>query len=265
MRVGSGSSGFIQSSSSNQFKNALPGLNVQLLAVGQQSDTATVTQDDTAVTTAVQNFVTNYNSFVSQAQTLTAFNTTSDTGGVLEGSPTVTQAQNELASLITQVFNSGSTSVTSLVDLGITIGSNGQLSFDSTQLQDALDSNPSAVSTFFSTAKTGFAAVAQNTLNSITDPNTGTFTEASNTLQDSITNYQNRITQLNQILTDQENNLTNTFANLETTLAQMQLQQQYVSLIAQDSPSNSGSSSSSSSSSGSLFGGSSSGSSKSGL
>jgi flagellar hook-associated protein 2 len=248
LRVGSGSSGFIQTSSNNQFNNALPGLTVQLLAVGQQPDTATVTQDDTAITTAVQNFVTNYNNFVSQASTLTAFNTTTESGGALEGSPTVTEGENQLTELITQPFSSGSTAISTLVDLGITVGSNGQLSLDQSTLQNALNTNPSAVASFFTTAKTGFAAVAQNTLNAITDPNTGSFTEASNSLQDSITNYQNRITELNQILSDQETNLTNIFANLETNLAQMQLQQQYVALIAQDSPSNSSSSSSSSSS-----------------
>jgi len=249
LRVGSGSSGYIQTSSTNQFNNALPGLDVQLLAVGQQPDTATVTQDDSGIITAVQNFVTNYNNFVSQASTLTSFDTTTDTGGALQGSPTVMEAENQLASLVTQPFNSGSSDLSTLVDLGISIDSSGQLSFDQTTLQNLLNTNPSAVSTFFTTAKTGFGAVAQNTLNSITDPNTGSFSEASDTLQDSISNYQNRITELNQILSDQEANLTNTFANLESTLASMQLQQQYVSLIAQDSPNNNDSSSSSSGSS----------------
>jgi flagellar hook-associated protein 2 len=258
LRVGSGSSGFIQSSTNNQFTNALPGLNVQLLAVGQQPDTATVTQNDASIISTVQNFVTNYNNFVSQAQTLTAFNTTTDTGAALEGSPTVMVAQNQLASLVTQPFKSGSSAISTLVDLGITIGPNGQLSLNQTTLQNALDTNPSAVSGFFTTAKTGFAAIAQSTLNSITDPNTGTFTEASNTLQSSINTYQDRISSLNQILNDQEAQLATTFANLETFLAQMQLQQQYVSLIAPV-----GGSSSSSSSSGGLLGGSSSSSSKS--
>jgi flagellar hook-associated protein 2 len=249
LRVGSGTSGFIQSSNTNQFTNALPGLNVQLLAVGQQPDTATVTQDNTAVNTAVQNFVTNYNNFVSQASTLTAFNTTTQTGGVLEGSPTVTVGQNELTSLVTQPFSSGSSAISTLVDLGITISSNGQLSLNQSTLQNALNTNASAVSSFFTTAKTGFAAVAQNTLNAITDPNTGTFTEASNSLQNTVTTYQDRITELNQILTSQVTSLTNIFANLESTLAQMQAQQQYIALIAPVSGSSNGSSSSSSSSS----------------
>ena len=56
--------------------------------------------------TAIQSFVTNYNNFISQAQTLTAFNTTTDTAPPLEGSPTVTSAESQLNSLITQPFNS---------------------------------------------------------------------------------------------------------------------------------------------------------------
>ncbi len=248
LRVGSGSSGFIQTSSTNQFNNALPGINVTALAVGQNPDTATVTQDTSGILSSVQNFVTNYNSFISQAQTLTSFNTTTDTGGPLQGSPTVMHAKNQLAQLITQSFNSGSSSISTLVDLGITIGSNGQLSFNQATLQDALATNPQNVVNFFTTAKTGFASVGQNVLNSITAAQTGSFSEASDTLNDSITNYQNRITELNQILTNQEQQLSQTFANLEANLAKLQAQQQYVSLIAQDSPSNNSSSSSSSSS-----------------
>jgi flagellar hook-associated protein 2 len=255
LRVGSGSSGFIQTSSSNKFNNALPGLNVQLLAVGQQPDTASVTQDQSGIISSIQSFVTNYNNFVSQTQNLTSFDTTTETGGVLEGSPTVSQAQDRLTSLITQPFNSGSSAISTLVDLGITIGANGQLSLNQATLQSALDTNPSGVANFFTTTKTGFAASAQNALNAITDPSTGSFTEASNTLQDSITMYQDRISDLNQILTNQETQLSNTFANLEASLATMQLQQKYIGLIAPinndgSSASNSSSSSSSSSSSG---------------
>jgi flagellar hook-associated protein 2 len=252
LRVGSGSSGFIQSSSTNQINNALPGLNVQLLAVGQQPDTATVTQDDSAFTTALQDFVSNYNNFVSQQQTLTAFNTTTESGGALEGSPTVLQAQSQLTSLITQSFGKAGSSINTLVDLGITIGANGQLSLNSATLQNALNNNPSQVASFFTTASTGFAAVAQSTLNAITDPNTGSFTTASNTLQNSISTYQDRITSLNQILTAQENQLTSTFANLESFIAEMQLQQQY---IAQIQPVGGSSSSSSSSSTPGILGG----------
>jgi flagellar hook-associated protein 2 len=253
LKVGSGSNATIQSSSTNTFNNALPGLNVQLQSVGQSPDTATVSQDTTSVTTAIQSFVSNYNNFISQAQTLTAFDGTTDTAAPLAGSPTVTRAESQLNSLITQPFNSSGSAVQTLVDLGITVNSDGSLSLNQNQLQTALANDPQSVTSFFTTASTGFAAVAQSTLTSITDPNTGSFTLASNTLQDSINNYQDRITQLNTILTNQEQLLTQTFANLETFISQMQTQSSLISQIAPLSVDGSSSSSSSSSSKSSLL------------
>jgi flagellar hook-associated protein 2 len=249
LQVGTGSNAIIQSSSTNTFNNALPGLNVQLQSVGTSPDTATVSQDSTAISTAVESFVTDYNNFISQAATLTSFNATTDVAAPLEGSPTVARAETQLNTLITQPFGSSGSPVQTLVDLGITVNDDGSLALNQTQLQTALQNDPQAVTSFFTTASTGFAAVAQSTLTSITDPNTGSFTLASDTLQDSINDYQERITELNQILTNQEQQLTQTFANLETFISQMQEQQSLISQIAPISSDGSSSSSSSSSSS----------------
>jgi flagellar hook-associated protein 2 len=246
LKVGSGSNAIIQTSNTNTFNNALPGLNVTVQSVGAAPDTATVSQNTSTVTTAIQNFVSNYNNFVSQASTLTAFNTTTSTAAPLAGSPTVSRAESQLNTLITQPVNTGSTAVQTLVDLGITVNSDGSLSLNQDQLQNVLTNDPQAVATFFTQAKTGFAAVAQSTVTSITDPNTGSFTLASNTLQDSINGYQSQITNLNAILNNQEQQLAQTFANLETFLSQMQEQQ---TLIGQIQPVGTSSSSSSSSSS----------------
>ena len=247
LKVGSGSNAIIQTSTSNTFNNALPGLDVTVQSVGTASDTATVSQDTSSITTAIQDFVSDYNNFVSQAQSLTAFNTTTDTPSALTGSPTVATAEGQLTQLITQTFGSSNSAVQSLVDLGITVNSDGSISLNQTQLQTALQDDPQSVASFFTTASTGFAAVAQSTVTAITDPNTGSFTLASNALQDSINGYQNQITNLNAILTNQEQNLTNTFANLETFLSQMQEQQSLISEIQPISDSSSSSSSSSSS------------------
>jgi len=249
LKVGSGSNAIIQTSGTNTFNNALPGLDVDVQSVGTSSDTATVSQDTSSITSAIQSFVSDYNNFISQAQTLTAYNTTTDTPAALTGSPTVATAESALDQLITQPFGSSNSQVQTLVDLGVTVNSDGSLSLNQTQLQSLLENDPQAVASFFTTASTGFAAVAQSTVTSITDPNTGSFTLASNALQDSINGYQNQITNLNAILTNQEQQLSQTFANLETFISQMQEQQ---SLIGEIQPiSSSGSSSSSSSSSGS--------------
>ena len=245
--VGSGSNAIIQTSSTNTFNNALPGLNVQVQAVGTSSDTATVSQNTTNIATAVQSFVSDYNNFISQAQSLTAFNSSTDTPAALEGSPTVSAAESQLSTLITQTFGSSNSPVQSLVDLGISVNSDGSLSLNSDQLQTALQEDPAAVQSFFTTATTGFAAVAQTTLTGLTDPNTGTFALASNALQDSINGYQSQITNLNAILVNQEQQLSQDFANLETFISQMQTQSNEISAIEPVGSSSSSSSSSKSS------------------
>jgi len=247
--VGSGAAGLILSSSTNTFNNAQPGLTVQTLGVGSAPDSATVTQNTSSIVNDVQTFVTNYNNFITQVQSLTAFNTTTDTGAALEGSPTVTFAETQLSSLITQPILPSGNTVQTFGDLGISVGPTGSLTLDQNQLQSVLTSNPQEVSNFFTTASTGFAAVVQSTLKSITDPTTGSFTLANNALQDSINSYQNQITTLNQILTNQQQQLAQSFANLEAFIAQMQSQQQEVSQLSLIAGSSSGSSSSSSSSS----------------
>jgi flagellar hook-associated protein 2 len=251
LKVGSGSNAIIQTSSTNTFNNALPGLDVDVQSVGTSPDTATVSQDTSSITTAVQTFVSDYNNFVTQAQSLTAYNTTTDTPSALTGSPTVATAESQLNQLITQTFGSSNSAVQSLVDLGISVNSDGSLSLNQTQLQSVLQNDPQAVANFFTTASTGFAAMAQSTVTAITDPNTGSFTLASNALQDSINGYQNQITNLNAILNNQEQQLTQTFANLETFISQMQEQQSLIGEIQPISSDGSSSSSSSSSSSGS--------------
>jgi flagellar hook-associated protein 2 len=135
------------------------------------------------------------------------------------------------------------------VDLGISVNSDGSLSLNSDQLQTALQEDPAAVQSFFTTATTGFAAVAQTTLTGLTDPNTGTFALASNALQDSINGYQSQITNLNAILVNQEQQLSQDFANLETFISQMQTQSNEISAIEPVGSSSSSSSSSSSKSS----------------
>ena len=70
--------------------------------------------------------------------------------------PTVERAESNLNALITQPFNSGNSAVQTLVDLGITVNSDGSLSLNQDQLQTVLQNDPAAVASFFTTATSGF-------------------------------------------------------------------------------------------------------------
>src|SRR5208282_569264 len=147
----------VVSSSSDTFTNVLPGVSLQIASATGQPVSVTVGNDGTNIATNLQTFVTNYNSFRSQLTTDTAYNTTTETGAVLSDDPTALQLDTQLSQLLTGSF-SASGPVQSLADVGITVQSDGTLSFNQSQFDSVWDSDPTAVQQFFTTAKTGVSA-----------------------------------------------------------------------------------------------------------
>ena len=142
--------------------------------------------DVTTISTAINQFVTDYNSTLNLVNT--QFNdtsTTSSTGttttsqGVLASDPTVRDLQSTLeeALAFTATPATGTTTtVNSLADLGITVSNDGSLSVDSTTLDNALTNNPNDVANFFEgSALNGFANNFYNALNTYTSPANGRF------------------------------------------------------------------------------------------
>jgi flagellar hook-associated protein 2 len=70
----------------------------------------------------------------------------------------------------------GTTTVSTLSDLGITVGDDGTLSVDSTTLDNALTNNPTDVQNFFEgSALNGFANSMYSAVNAYTSPADGAF------------------------------------------------------------------------------------------
>jgi flagellar hook-associated protein 2 len=71
----------------------------------------------------------------------------------------------------------GTTTVSNLSDLGITMNDDGTLSVDTTTLTNAVTANPTDVQNFFEgTALNGFANSFNTALDNFTNPATGAFT-----------------------------------------------------------------------------------------
>lgn len=80
------SSGLLVSSSSNDFENVVPGL--QLTIKGQSTSTVTVSVENTSsdVVDNLKQFVANYNKLVDAVDDQTTYNATDGTSGLLFGS-----------------------------------------------------------------------------------------------------------------------------------------------------------------------------------
>lgn len=134
--------GLSVSSASNTVSSAIGGISLSLGAgttLGVAS-TITVASNTSGLQTSLQSFVTAYNTLLTAVNALTTTTTDTD-GNVVSGAMTGDSLPRSLLSslrgvLTTQSTNSGSLTV--LSQLGITTGTDGQLSFDNVKFSAAM-------------------------------------------------------------------------------------------------------------------------------
>ena len=173
-------------SASNTISGAIPGVTLNLLGTTQGAPVSlTVAPDAAQTSTAIDQFVTDYNSAISlvsaqfklTGSTDPAGNTTASEG-VLASDATVVNLQSTLEQAINYLYApaSGSATVSSLTDLGITMNNDGTLSVNSATLANALVTSPGDVQNFFQgAALNGFASSVYSALNAFTAPGNGAF------------------------------------------------------------------------------------------
>ncbi len=252
---GQGGQSQLITSSSNQITGVLPGVTVNLVGVSNDGPvTLNVTNDPTSLTTQLTTFTTTFNQVVSTLATDTAFNSKTNATGLLMGDSTAQQIQTNLYEAMDTVVK-GAGPYQTLADIGITVGNNAQLGFDSSKFQAAYAADPTAVQNLFTQATTGIGTVINNSLTQLVDPVSGAITLQTQTLEQKNTDFQTEITSLNAVIADKQSQLELQFANMEQVLAQLQSQGAALGTLSgvttPKTSSSSGSSTSSSSSSGS--------------
>jgi flagellar hook-associated protein 2 len=267
LSVGSTSSSnksMLVSSNTNSFTNVLSGATLTIQNVSDTPVTVSVSTDTTSLAAQIKAFVNTYNTFRKTLNTDTAYDTSTNTGAVLNGDYSITQVETDLSKLLSNFFPSGNT-VNSMAQLGISFNTDtndGTLKLDENTLDSVLSTNLADVKSLFTTANTGVSAQFSNMIGNLgvdvypTDPKSllGLHNQA---LQTTIDNNQKTIASWTTRLDAERTRLTNQFANLEVTLAK--IQSNYSALSSIDWMLDSSSTSSSSS----LFGNSSSSSSSS--
>jgi flagellar hook-associated protein 2 len=196
-----------------------PGVTVNLLSAG--TTTVTVAQDPSAAENALSSLVSAYNAAATELATNHGNN-----GGALTGQSVVLSLQRSLQSLIH--FTGGAGNVTGLADLGITVGSDGQLSFDSAKFASVAASDPQDLATFLGTATTtGFLATATNTLNGVDDAASGTIQTSLAAFQKQITADNNKITDDQNSIITMQNTLTQQMSEADAAIAALESQASY--------------------------------------
>lgn len=190
------------SSASNTVTGAVPGLTLNLQSASTGTPVSlSVSPDTSQASTAINQFVTDYNTLITAVNA--QFSDTGSGEGVLATDPTVRNLQSELLQSLgyTYVPASGTTTVSNLSSMGITVNKDGTLTVDSASLSNALNNNFSDVQSFFQgTAFNGFANSLDQQLTSFISPADGAFTvdlqsmsSEESTLQTDVTNFQSNV------------------------------------------------------------------------
>jgi flagellar hook-associated protein 2 len=207
-----------------------PGVTVDLLQAG--TTTVSVTPDASGAENAISAFVAAYNTASAELG-----NNHGTNGGALTGQSIVLTLEQSLRSVVD--YSGGGGSVQNLADLGITIDSTGQMSFDQATFESVAASDPNDLSTFLgsATAGTGFLGTATNTLNGIDDATSGTIQSTINTTQQQITSDNNQITDDQNSITTMQNNLTEQMSLADASIATLESQVTYFTALFSDTQS----------------------------
>jgi len=220
-----------QSNAISSASSGIKGLSITALTTG--AVTATVSSNTGAISTAINQFVTDYNAVqndISSQQIVT----TAANGTVTPGSLTGNQTAEDIASnLRSFAFTAGSGlsgAIHTLGDLGIqTNGQDNTLSVgDSSTLGSALANNLSAVQSFFSDATNGVATQVNNYITNITSSD-GELTNQQATLSSESTNITTQISNLETKITSDTAQWTSEFQAMEQAQSQANQEMTYLS------------------------------------
>ncbi len=141
--------GLSVTSQSNTDSSAIPGVTLNLIKTG--SSNLSITNNAASVQSSVQSFVSAYNTLHGVTNSLTAYDSTTQTGGPLVGDYTAMSVETKLSGILVSAVPglSSGAAITTLGQLGISLNKDGTLSLDNTKLQSAISSNLSAVGAMF--------------------------------------------------------------------------------------------------------------------
>lgn len=141
--------GLSVASSTNTDTSAIPGVTLNLLKIGSSS--LAITNDAASVQKAVQSFVSSYNTLHSATSSLTAYDSTTQTGGPLIGDYTAMSVETKLSGILVSAVPglSSGAGITTLAQLGISLNKDGSLSLNNATLQSAISSNLADIGAMF--------------------------------------------------------------------------------------------------------------------
>jgi len=220
---------------SNTISDIIPGVTLELKSDGSptQNVAITVSNDATATTKKVQEFVDAYNKVVDFFTDQNKLNAEGKASGPLFGDSTLRSMRSSLRTVVGgTVAGTGNSSYQMLSQLGITADTTGKLTLASAKLEEALSADDDAVAAVFAQATGGVANRMIEQLDVYTDAVDGLIKSRTDTFDRQVKDTSTRITNAERRLELYEKQLQQKYANLETLLGRLQSQGSSVGNIA---------------------------------
>jgi flagellar hook-associated protein 2 len=208
------------------------GVTVNLLSKSADPITIDVARDTTGLGNSIGILVNAYNNAVTELQAQRG-----KSGGALQGQSIVSQLSSVLSDIATY---SSSGKITGLADLGIALGDDGKLTFDSSMLTEAAASNFVAIGNFLgSTSGGGFLKAAADALTSVGDSTTGLLPVTKADVDAQVASLDGTIAAKQSQVDALQSRLEAQMAAADALVASMQQQYNYMSSMFQAMQSNS--------------------------
>jgi flagellar hook-associated protein 2 len=243
--------GVAVTSSTNTIDSLVPGVKIDLKSTSASPVTLTVNKDQEGIEAAVGAFIKTFNTLANRIDDLSKYDDTSKRKGALLGDGTSIQLRGELYSIIQGRAIGSTGSFDSFADVGITIGTGGDLTLNSEKFRAALAQDAASVESLF-TARTQIPNATRELSPGVTvrDPNPpdafsslgiagrleqlgkkyldvvdGVLTRRGQDIDTQITQQNNRIDALDLKLESKRQILTQQFAMMESAIGALQQQQ----------------------------------------
>lgn len=214
--------GLAVTSTSNNVTTAIQGVSLNLTKTTATPATLTVARDTAAISTAMTNFVSAYNTMYSAMQSSSAYKSISP----LAGEATLRDMMNQMRNIAAGAVTGGTMS--SIGQAGISFTAAGVMQLDTTKLNTAMTTDFTGFSNLFNNATTGYGTLFNKMATDALSP-TGTFANRTNSLNQSVKNASDRIAAMNAQLAQLQTQYTKQYSSLNVLMANMSTTSTYLS------------------------------------
>lgn len=225
--------GLAITSDTNTITTAATGVTFNLLTAGSTA-TITIAKDNSDVTSAINDFVTAYNTVATEIKTDTAYQ------AVLQGDSGLRILSTQLTAAVYALQSHGSTGYNSLSDLGVTFKQDGTLTVNSDTLSTALTANSTQIKSLVGAYGSSLGNVVFSALGT-----SGLVSGEISSLNTQSSNIDKQIAEINTRVSADEANMRTQFAALDSLIASLQrtstyLTQQFKSISSNSSSNSNG-------------------------